>query len=148
MTTDAYSKAIKQLESAEKSARAAFDALQAAEDRRAGAEIHRLSRAAEEAERALQEALDAAWREWRNHWSDRLNTLRQEIASNLFPAVREYNAVSLILGDKVVNPAFRVLENLLIANPARIELLDEGVPADSPDCALLEERRVDLRFYF
>ena len=141
---DRYQAAAKQLTKAEAAHRKNLEALHTAREARNAAQVTPLRRDCEKSERALQDALQAAHAAHRTYWSQRRDALRDEL-KRIALVLAEYNAFARLAGDQSPHPAQRHLQNLEIEGfVAENVLADDvlacdGVPQESPDCALLED---------
>lgn len=132
----AYHKEIKRLAAAESSHRDNLDALDQALTERQANKVPKLRKAAMESEGALQAALQAATIAHRQYWQHRREQMIPEL-ERIAAILRRFDLVSKAAGDASIHPARTVLESCPVAG---VEIItDDGVPADSPDSAVLED---------
>lgn len=132
----AYHKEIKRLAAAENIHRGNLDALDKALTERQANQVPKLRKAAMESEGALQAALQAAHSAHRQYWQHRREQMIQEL-ERIAPILRRFDLTSKAAGDASIYPSRTVLESWPLAS---VEIItDDGVPADSPDSAVLED---------
>lgn len=142
--TKVYHSGIEKLSRAEAAYRHALEALQTALDQRRANDVPGLRKKAATAELELRAALTAASIAWGDYWRQR----RAEIEPSLHEAarhIRQYNALCRVTRDGGTTPGQTFIQNLLIES-VPVDLLDDsGVPAESPDSAVLEDYKGDWR---
>lgn len=141
---DRYDAAVKRLQKAEVAHRKNLDALDAALQARQAHQVTPLRQSCEKSERELQEALQAAAAAHRAYWTNRRDDLRDEL-DQAAVVIAEFNALARLAGDMSANPALQRLQAIAIEAPPVDVLVDDGVPTEAPDCALLDDYRGSWR---
>lgn len=144
-----YHKAVKALDKAERAHRRNLDDFYQARESRSPISLTMSRRACASSEAALIEAVEAAHTAHRAYWRAR--------ADELLPAIQRaavefaaYDALAKLAGDTTCRPAVQMLQSLSIEFTANqrlqlqsmLELDADGIPQESPDCELLDERGI------
>jgi hypothetical protein len=143
---EAYAAAVEKLSQTEAAHRKNLDRLYTAREARDAARITPLRRDCEKSERTLAEALAAAFASHRAYWNGRLASLDDEMKHAAI-LLAEFDALAKLAGDHTVRPSLRRLEHLANQGHTAAHLIEqdvlctEGVPAEPPDSALLEDER-------
>lgn len=143
---DRYHDAVKRLDKTEATHRKSLDSLYAAREAREAAKLPALRRDCAKTEGELDAALESAYAAHRAYWAGRLASLDDEMKHAAI-LLAEFDALAKLAGDNTLRPSLRRLEHLANQGHTAAHLIEqdvlctEGVPAEPPDSALLEDER-------